>query len=561
MAAAYHIVETISGREVAFRILGAGPPAVLLHESPRSSAALLPLAERLADRFTVIAMDNPGFGLSDPLAAARPHAADYADGLAEAFDALGIARAPVYGTHTGAVIALEFAHRHPARTAAVALDGFPVFTTQEQEEALASYLVPFRPDWDGTWLAWLWGRVRDQFAFFPWYRRGQGARLPRAVPQIELLQSVVNDFLFAGDNYRAAYAAAFRYAPAGAVAGARLPISYLARADDLLFGHLDRLPALPAGSEIVRLTADRDAWGHAMAAALGQGAGDASLRGPKEAQPLTPPGRIARRFVAAADGRLLARFAGPLDAPPLVLLHDSPGSSRGLEALVGHLAHRRRVIAFDLPGHGGSSPAPDDLTTTVCARWLGDALDGMKVARFDLAAFGAGAAVAATLAAMAGARIRFAALADPLPDLPSARQARRDRILDLAPRWDAGHLLGAWHCLRDGEIWKPWFDRTPAASRLLAPDPDVPRLAATLAEWMRGGPSYAHLVRAALTEVLAPRLRAIAGKASLIAFAGDPDLPSTEAIAKASGLRLRACGSLPHEVATAIEQSLAGFER
>ncbi len=555
--AEYHIVETGSGRESAFRKLGAGPPAVLLHESPRSSAALLPLAERLAGRFTVFALDNPGFGLSDPLTLTRPGAAEYADALAETLDAIGLGRVPVYGTHTGAVIALEFARRCPKRTAAVALDGFPVFTPAESEEALANYLAPFRPDWEGLWLAWIWGRVRDQFAFFPWYRRGQGARLPRPVPPLEFLQSVVNDFLSAGDNYRAGYAAAFRYDPLPAIAATRMPVSYMARSDDLLFGHLDRLPPLPRGGEIVRMSADRDAWGDAMAKALGRAAGDRDAPALGVAQIPNAAGRIARRFIAAPDGRLLARFAGRSDGAPLIVLHDSPGSSRNLEPIVHHLAKHRRVIALDLPGHGGSAPAPDDCTTTVCARWLLDALDGLKIERFDLAGFGAGAAIAATLAGFAGARAGAAILIDPLPDDAAARQGRRDRILDIAPRWDAGHLLGAWHSLRDGEIWKPWFARTPLAARPVEPDMDVPRLAATMVEWMRGGPSYAYVLRAALSEALAPRLKQIAGKAKLIALAGDPERGAAEAIAAASGIALGTSGAMPHDVADAILHALA----
>ena len=151
-ADAPYIATTRSGRAVGYRRLGAGPPAVLLHASPRSAAAMLPLARRLADRHTVFAFDNPGFGWSDPLPLPRPDAADFADALIEAFDAIGIGRAAVYGSHTGAAIAVAAGQRHPPRVAALVLDGYAVFTPTEQAEYLANYLAPVRPVWDGTHL-------------------------------------------------------------------------------------------------------------------------------------------------------------------------------------------------------------------------------------------------------------------------------------------------------------------------------------------------------------------------------------------------------------------------
>ena len=47
------------------------------------------------------------------------------------------------------------------------------------------------------------------------------------------------------------------------------------------------------------------------------------------------------------------------DGPPLVLLHGFTGSAAAWGDLAHRLAERRRVIAFDLPGHG-ASPVPRD---------------------------------------------------------------------------------------------------------------------------------------------------------------------------------------------------------
>jgi 2-succinyl-6-hydroxy-2,4-cyclohexadiene-1-carboxylate synthase len=45
---------------------------------------------------------------------------------------------------------------------------------------------------------------------------------------------------------------------------------------------------------------------------------------------------------------------------PLVLLHGFTGSAENWRELMGQLSHRRRVIAIDLPGHGGTD-RPEDI--------------------------------------------------------------------------------------------------------------------------------------------------------------------------------------------------------
>ena len=189
-------------QQVRLRFAGQGPAIFLCHESPRSSDALLPLVKTLTDRFTCILMDTPGFGLSDPMPMSRPEIADFATVALEAIRCLGLGPIPVYGTHTGAAIAVEAAVQSSDLVSAAILDGFALFNAQERDELLASYLTPFQPSMDGSHVAWLWARVRDQFAAFPWNRVGDGSRLCFGPPPLDFVQSVVGDFLLAGDNYR-----------------------------------------------------------------------------------------------------------------------------------------------------------------------------------------------------------------------------------------------------------------------------------------------------------------------------------------------------------------------
>lgn len=104
---------TPSGRRIHYRRGGSGAPLVLLHASRGSSRTLEPVMETLAERHTVIAIDTPGYGESEPLAVERPSIADYRAALEETLDALNLTRIDLYGAHTGAKIALDLAVEKP----------------------------------------------------------------------------------------------------------------------------------------------------------------------------------------------------------------------------------------------------------------------------------------------------------------------------------------------------------------------------------------------------------------------------------------------------------------
>jgi pimeloyl-ACP methyl ester carboxylesterase len=68
-------------RRVHYRRAGSGPPVVLVHQSPRSSAEYEALIAEWAAHFTCLAPDTPGFGESAPLPMNNPHVNDYADAV------------------------------------------------------------------------------------------------------------------------------------------------------------------------------------------------------------------------------------------------------------------------------------------------------------------------------------------------------------------------------------------------------------------------------------------------------------------------------------------------
>jgi pimeloyl-ACP methyl ester carboxylesterase len=163
-------------RRIHYRRAGTGSPLVLLHASPGSSFSLETLIGRLAANYTVIAPDTPGYGESAGLGLAQPEIADYAAALAETLDALKLGRIDLYGTHTGAKIALEFAIGHPARVRRLILDGIGIYTPDERAEMLEHYTPSLQPQWDGSHLVRAWAMRRDMHIFWPWYKRTSEAR-------------------------------------------------------------------------------------------------------------------------------------------------------------------------------------------------------------------------------------------------------------------------------------------------------------------------------------------------------------------------------------------------
>jgi len=107
-------IETHQGRRLRVARLGSGPPLVLLHGYPDNLQLFCELAERLAQRFTVIAFDWPGMGESQewPGGTTPQHMADHLRAL---LDAWGLARVRLLGVDMGGQPALVLAARHPQR--------------------------------------------------------------------------------------------------------------------------------------------------------------------------------------------------------------------------------------------------------------------------------------------------------------------------------------------------------------------------------------------------------------------------------------------------------------
>jgi pimeloyl-ACP methyl ester carboxylesterase len=108
-------IKVGSGRRVHVIEAGEGPPIVLLHGTSTSSLLFLPLLERL-EGLRAIAVDRPGFGLSDPAGVPRERfrtgAVEFLD---QVLDELELDTAALAGNSMGGTWALWYALARPAR--------------------------------------------------------------------------------------------------------------------------------------------------------------------------------------------------------------------------------------------------------------------------------------------------------------------------------------------------------------------------------------------------------------------------------------------------------------
>jgi pimeloyl-ACP methyl ester carboxylesterase len=192
------------GGQIHYRERGSGPAVLLLHQTASSSIMWERPMRLLPESFRWVAMDTPGFGLSDPPATKPPGLDWYAGRVADFLDALELEQAHVVGHHTGAMIAAELAASRPERVDRLLPIGCVVFPTPEARQASIDRVVHWETDARGDF-------VVDTLL----------PRMHRSVttddPEHLLLE--LTAYLQAGPRYHWAYDAVYAYDAVG-----RLPL-------------------------------------------------------------------------------------------------------------------------------------------------------------------------------------------------------------------------------------------------------------------------------------------------------------------------------------------------
>jgi len=253
-------VDTEFGQVLIRRIEHSGDgtlPLVMLHASPGSGAQLVDLMHNFARSRTVIALDTLGHGESDPAPWPAPHIEDYALPVVEVIGKLLEDRAvELYGTHTGAFVAVETAILLKEQVARIVLDGVGIWNEVERNDLIANYAPDFVPRHDGTHLVQLWAQMRDMTLFWPWYNRTASGVI--SVPPITALalHEWALEAFKSGVNYPRAYQAAFRYLARDRLPLLSRPVLLCDDPQDVLASSVaTALRLLPAG-RIAKVSAD-----------------------------------------------------------------------------------------------------------------------------------------------------------------------------------------------------------------------------------------------------------------------------------------------------------------
>lgn len=220
----------------------------------------------------------------------------------------------------------------------------------------------------------------------------------------------------------------------------------------------------------------------------------------------------ARRIVKcfARVGSRLVHYRKAGSGPAVVLLHDSPRSSRLHLDTMAALMDQFTVYALDTPGYGNSDPLPAaEPTISELGVALGETLAVLSLAN---------AAIYATHTSSKIALDYVAHCETPPPllildGLAIPRSAGDEAFIAEYMRpfhIDAGgaYLAAEWTRIRDGFRWFPWFNTCPEC-RLPTPIPSPTALADFTLDLFSTGPFYPHAYAGAMRYDPRPALRAV----------------------------------------------------
>lgn len=244
--------DTPSARVHLRRSGDADRPLMVLQSAPGSTEPLSDVIRGLASVRRVIAPDFPGNGDSGkplgPVDIPRIGAM-----MLEVADALALPTMDLWGTHTGALVALEMALQAPQRIGRVILEAPPILAADFSQDILAHYLPKLIPDRWGLHLQQAWNMRRDMFIFWPWYRESRDAIRPLGLPDLAMLHQWTIGLLKSGTTYDLSYRAAFEYPTAERLAKTTRPTLLTAGPTDMLVEALQRTAEL--GNSMIRATA------------------------------------------------------------------------------------------------------------------------------------------------------------------------------------------------------------------------------------------------------------------------------------------------------------------
>ncbi|WJR76805.1 hypothetical protein [Bradyrhizobium sp. NP1] len=169
-----------------------------------------------------------------------------------------------------------------------------------------------------------------------------------------------------------------------------------------------------------------------------------------------PKQRIRRAFVTVGDRLVHYRYAG--SGPVVILIGQSPTSSRTLDRQTLAFAEHFTAIALDAPGLGRSTalntPKPDVADQAIA---LADMLNQMGIAKVGLYGSHTGASICLEFARRFPERSAIALL-DGLPIYSDLERNLRlsTYFPEYTATWEGLHLMWLWYRYREQNVFWPW---------------------------------------------------------------------------------------------------------
>ncbi|WP_150126939.1 alpha/beta hydrolase [Sphingomonas panacis] len=273
------------------------------------------------------------------------------------------------------------------------------------------------------------------------------------------------------------------------------------------------------------------------------------------------PQEVARRYLEA-DGRAIHyRVIG--DGPAVIMLHDSPRSSRLHLATMHALSRHFRVYALDTPGYGNSEPLGSaDPTIADFATALDAVIRALGIEGAPIYATHTSAKIALEYAASransygeheakrTGTAQTGCLILDGL-SIPVARTDpafisayMRPFLLDEA----GAYLAAEWTRMRDMVRWFPWFAPSPQ-TRMPTAQPTDAWISAYMIDFLSAGPNYSSAYAAAMRYDPMPSLMRVTSPVLVAARSDDVLYASLDRVPVAENTAL-AVKRLPPDLAT-----------
>ncbi len=242
---------------------------------------------------------------------------------------------------------------------------------------------------------------------------------------------------------------------------------------------------------------------------------------------------ISRGFVDIEEGQIHYRTYGSENNPPLVMLHGSPLSSLAIEPLIETMGKYFKIYAPDTIGNGDSCPQKN---FPVTIKYLADAMlramSRLNINSFYLYGFHTGGNIGIE-AAIENPKMVKKLIIDGL-GLYSDDYKKKlvdNQAPEIVPDLEGTQFLKAWHLIRDGKIFWPWWNRTNDGARGLGL-PDRIELHNEVMELLKSVTTYHHNYKAALNYNKIPRLKLLKVPVLVMASENDILLPYLEEATK-----------------------------